>query len=84
MCDKVKLDSMAEKAVENLYNELYPKELGKKIETSHVETRLVIIATYEGYVKALKELYEYMELSTTSIKELEDVITEETRKTLEK
>lgn len=83
MCDKAKLDSMAEKAVENLHRELYPKELGKKIEARHIETRLVIIATYEGYVKALKELYEYMGLPTTNIKELEDVITEEAGKTLE-
>ena len=68
-----KLNSIVNRTITELNDQLHPKELGKRAEADTPEVRLVIIARFSGRAELLEEL-------GANIKELEDKIVEETEK----
>lgn len=51
-----KIKSMAQKALTELHDELYPKKLGEAIMVQTPEIRLTILAKYEGVATILQKL----------------------------
>lgn len=71
-----RLDLMAKKSIEDAHERLYPKNLGEAAKVRVPEVRLVVIAEYEGYGRALQEL-------GIDTKQLESILEYETTKTIE-
>ncbi len=56
MCNKAKLDEMVKRKIENLVNELHPKNIGEQVKLAAAMPRYIILQTYAGASDTLEEL----------------------------
>jgi len=70
MCDKTKLDTMAKRKIEDLINELHPRNIGERAKLAMAMPRYLILQKYVGINDILEEL-------GADTKNLEEMIKEE-------
>lgn len=70
MCDKAKLDAMVKIKIENLRNELHPKNIGERAKLAMAMPRYLILQKYVGINDLLEEL-------GADVRELEEIVKKE-------